>query len=141
MNCKTALQTVLDQVDYTNRACSPTEMIGAILPREVILLAKEAIANEDKQQKAMSYCKTHNTYPAEGEPCWQCVNPYIDKLNTIERMYESALKVIQKFKETTKILGGGVGHISANAEFFAKWNEAEVEASELLINDPRKKRK
>ena len=27
----------------------------------------------------VSYCATHNTYPAEGEPCWQCANPFIDK--------------------------------------------------------------
>jgi hypothetical protein len=26
-----------------------------------------------------SYCKTHNAYPKDGEPCWQCANPIILK--------------------------------------------------------------
>jgi len=31
-----ALQVVLDQVDYTRDACAITEMVGAVLPREVL---------------------------------------------------------------------------------------------------------
>lgn len=46
MDCKTALLTILDQVDYTNGACHLTEMVGAVLPKEVIALAREAIARE-----------------------------------------------------------------------------------------------
>lgn len=46
MNCRIALQTVLDQVDYTNGACRFTEMVGAVLPKEVIVLARKAIADE-----------------------------------------------------------------------------------------------
>jgi hypothetical protein len=42
MDAQTALLTVLDQVDYTNGACGPTEMVAAVLPREVIKLAREA---------------------------------------------------------------------------------------------------
>ncbi len=38
-----ALRTVLDQVDYTRGACGPTEMVGAVLPIEVIRLAHEAL--------------------------------------------------------------------------------------------------
>ena len=50
MDCRTALLTVLDQVDYTNGACGLTEMVGAALPKEVIALARKAIADEAAQQ-------------------------------------------------------------------------------------------
>ncbi len=26
----------------------------------------------------VSYCATHNTFPEQGEPCWQCANPFIN---------------------------------------------------------------
>jgi hypothetical protein len=52
MDCRTALLTVLDQVDYTNGACGVTEMVGAVLPKEVIALARKAIADEAAQQSA-----------------------------------------------------------------------------------------
>jgi len=42
MDCKTALLTLLDQVDYTTGACDATEMVGAVLPKEVIALARSA---------------------------------------------------------------------------------------------------
>ena len=51
MNCRTALLTVLDQVDFTQGACSFTEMVGAVLPKEVIALARQAIADETAQQQ------------------------------------------------------------------------------------------
>jgi hypothetical protein len=38
-----ALATVLDQIDYTASACSPTEMVGACLPTSVIRIAREAL--------------------------------------------------------------------------------------------------
>lgn len=47
LTCKEALQVVLDCVDYTkpaNPACRATEMVGAVLPKEVIAKAREAIA-------------------------------------------------------------------------------------------------
>lgn len=44
MDCRTALLVVLDQVDYTRGACSATEMVGAVLSKEVIALARKAIA-------------------------------------------------------------------------------------------------
>ncbi len=47
MDCRTALLTVLDQVDYTNGACGLTEMVGACLPKEVIALSRKAIAEEN----------------------------------------------------------------------------------------------
>jgi hypothetical protein len=40
---RTALLVVLDHVDYTNDACTPTEMVGAVLPREVIAMAHRAL--------------------------------------------------------------------------------------------------
>jgi len=46
MDCKTALLTILDQVDYTAGNCRATEMVGAVLPKEVIKLAREAIASQ-----------------------------------------------------------------------------------------------
>lgn len=50
MDCRTALLTVLDHVDYTKGACGLTEMVGAVLPKEVIALARKAIADEAAQQ-------------------------------------------------------------------------------------------
>ncbi len=49
MDCRTALLTVLDQVDYTAGNCRQTEMVGACLAKEVIALAREAIAEADRQ--------------------------------------------------------------------------------------------
>lgn len=46
MSCKTALMTLLDQVDYTSGACRVNEMVGAVLPAAIIALAKQAIENE-----------------------------------------------------------------------------------------------
>jgi hypothetical protein len=37
------LATVLDQVDYTSGACTFTEMVGAVLPKEVIALARDCL--------------------------------------------------------------------------------------------------
>lgn len=50
MNCRTALITVLDQIDYTNGACGMTEMVGAVLPKEIIALARKAIAEEGNKE-------------------------------------------------------------------------------------------
>ena len=41
-----ALLVLLDQVDYTAAACGPTEMVGAVLPIEVIRLARQALAED-----------------------------------------------------------------------------------------------
>jgi hypothetical protein len=42
MDCRTALLTILDQVDYTAGNCRPNDMIGAVLTKEVIALCREA---------------------------------------------------------------------------------------------------
>lgn len=38
-----AVQVLLDHVDYTNAACAPTEMVGAVLPVQVITKLRSAI--------------------------------------------------------------------------------------------------
>lgn len=38
-----ALQLILDHIDYTQQACSVTEMIGACLPKELIDRAHKAL--------------------------------------------------------------------------------------------------
>jgi hypothetical protein len=53
MDCKTALITVLDQIDYTTRACQVNEMIGAVLPRAVISMARDAIKTDTEQLAAL----------------------------------------------------------------------------------------
>lgn len=40
---RAALLTLLDQVDYMAGACSVTEMVGAVLSKEVIARAREAL--------------------------------------------------------------------------------------------------
>jgi len=40
---ETALATILDAVDYTKGACTVTEMAGAVLPKELIVRAREAL--------------------------------------------------------------------------------------------------
>jgi hypothetical protein len=47
MNCRDALATLLDQVDYTAGNCRPNEMVGAVLPKEIVTLARGAIAEFD----------------------------------------------------------------------------------------------
>ena len=37
------LLVILDQVDYTNGACRPNEMVGAVLPKVVIEQARELL--------------------------------------------------------------------------------------------------
>ena len=39
----TALQVVMDSVDYTKGACGVTEMVGAVLPKVAIDRAHKAI--------------------------------------------------------------------------------------------------
>ena len=54
MDCRTALTIVLDQVDYTAGNCRPNEMVGAVLPKEVIALARQAIEEWDKPHATMT---------------------------------------------------------------------------------------
>ncbi|MDB4871997.1 MAG: hypothetical protein JWL97_3001 [Gemmatimonadales bacterium] len=42
---RAALQVILDCVDYTQGACAPTEMVGAVLPKEVIEKARAILVS------------------------------------------------------------------------------------------------
>lgn len=41
-----ALRLILDQVDYTAGACNLTELVGAVLPEDVIATCRQALAAE-----------------------------------------------------------------------------------------------
>lgn len=41
---RVVLGAILDAVDYTSGACRPVEMVGAVLPEELITRARAAIA-------------------------------------------------------------------------------------------------
>lgn len=43
---RSAVLLLLDHVDYTAGACSLTEMVGAVLPKEIIAIARKAVALE-----------------------------------------------------------------------------------------------
>ncbi len=42
---RAALLALLDAVDYTKGACSPTEMVGAVLPQVLIGNARKALSS------------------------------------------------------------------------------------------------
>lgn len=44
--------------------------------RKIIETLKEQ--KENVLRCSASYCKMHDTYPADNEPCWQCVNTRVD---------------------------------------------------------------
>lgn len=46
LNSETALRLILDSVDYTSGACRVNEMVGAVLPTEIIIIARKALENE-----------------------------------------------------------------------------------------------
>jgi hypothetical protein len=50
MDCRDALLTLLDQVDYTVGNCMPNDMVAAVLPQEVITLCREAIRQSEKPE-------------------------------------------------------------------------------------------
>ena len=41
-----ALMVILDCVDYTSGACGLTEMVGAVLPEDIIIKAREALKED-----------------------------------------------------------------------------------------------
>lgn len=45
---RTALQAMLDAVDYTSGACLMTEWVGAVLPLVLIENARKALRTEEK---------------------------------------------------------------------------------------------
>ena len=72
MSCKEALRVLLDQVDYTAGACRLVEMVGAVLPKEVIVLARAAIEAEEnspKSSKVANDSASDNTTKDKIKPC------------------------------------------------------------------------
>jgi len=78
------LNVVLDETDYTAKACAPTEMVGAVLSREVIQSARAALAAAREQptqeklplghpfkQGALSLGSTFCYAPKQGDYCGQ----------------------------------------------------------------------
>lgn len=58
MTEREALQLILDHVDYMDYSCQFTDMVGAVLPLQVIKLARRALAeNSDSMSKVLR----HNT--------------------------------------------------------------------------------
>lgn len=69
MDCRTALLTLLDQVDYTAGNCRPNEMVGAVLSKEVIALCRQA-AQHPAPGLPIAFCeacqKHHEVNPSDG---------------------------------------------------------------------------
>lgn len=63
---KEALQVVLDCVDYTASNCAVNDMVGAVLPREVIAKARQALMEEHPE------CKQHPRYKGLRKPTADC---------------------------------------------------------------------
>jgi hypothetical protein len=53
MTTEEALRLLLTEVDYTSGACGPTEMVGAVLPREVIDHCYQALRQTRSPAKVM----------------------------------------------------------------------------------------
>ena len=47
---RSALQLVLDQVDYMNGNCRMTEMVGAVLPKEVLKIANDRLKRDGNHE-------------------------------------------------------------------------------------------
>jgi hypothetical protein len=52
MNTREALLLILDQVDYTAGNCGLTEMVGAVLSKEVIDICRKAIIDDAEKEGA-----------------------------------------------------------------------------------------
>jgi len=70
LDCRTALLTLLDQIDYTAGNCRPNEMIGAILPANVLALCREAAQQPLAADPALPvgpcpFCERGEAHPKE----------------------------------------------------------------------------
>lgn len=54
LSCREALLLVLDQVDYTEGACSVAELVGGALSRQVLAVAREAVTSSKDADIHMS---------------------------------------------------------------------------------------
>ena len=90
MDCRIALLTLLDHVDYTSGACTVTEMVGAVLPEEMIALCREtaklaadtapslacAECGETTIMNHAATCSKHRDYTP---PCPDCGVPMAEQ--------------------------------------------------------------
>lgn len=72
MDCRTALLTLLDSMDYTVGNCRPNEMVGAVVPAEMIRMCRQAAQQKDAADLPCGYpgcddigwnggfCRLHN---------------------------------------------------------------------------------
>ena len=51
LKVREALLVILDCIDYTRGACSLNEMVGAVLPKEIIELARQSLTNDIREEK------------------------------------------------------------------------------------------
>lgn len=59
LSCRAALLTLLDQVDYAASppACRVNEMVGAVIPAEVLKLCRHALASEREADETLRYAQ------------------------------------------------------------------------------------
>jgi len=69
MSCKEALRVLLGQVDYTAGACRLVEMVGAVLPKEVIVLARAAIEAEENSPKSSKVANDSASDNTDSQKC------------------------------------------------------------------------
>lgn len=60
------------------------------------------------------------------------VNGYSAAFFKYAGQLETAHEVIRNMQAVTKILGTGIAHVAADANFFALWNNTEVAATRIL---------
>ena len=86
LTTREALLTVLDQVDYTAGNCQVNEMVGAVLPTEVIVLAREALQGEQPSPSINA---------ARFEMWWKIAKtqpPYSDPKGIAKSAWDTALR-------------------------------------------------
>lgn len=108
---RSALLVVLDHVDYTNDACTPTEMVAAVLPREVISLARSALAADvnngvtvctgylagaltEYERAKAAKAGVYEEYRAIPEGQVESAAPWLERMEKVDRDFESACRVL-----------------------------------------------
>ena len=101
MDCKTALLTLLDQVDYTIGNCRLNEPVGGVLPVEIIELCREAI--QTSNIVTCVYCGM--AYPEGTPPHGSKV--LTDHIKVCEKhpMREAEAKIAKLYKALANLVG------------------------------------
>jgi len=63
---------------------------------EVEWLVAEVERLQNAARKDISYCAIHHTYPCEGEPCWACAEPFIQKEVEHAEKAEARIRELEK---------------------------------------------